>query len=237
MQNYSLVLQPGEKWSARIGRNRTIRFTALGPAANLAILMYNSRDTGERLNIPDSLKSQHTAKLTYGNVLYTEMGRVIASVVEDSLGWHDPIGGLIHRDQVDTRYGTTRFQEQRNERLASGYENMLVELGKYGLGKRDIVPNANLFSKVWASEDGSLHWDPTHCPADATVALRTEMETLLLLSNTPHPLDPRSGYPQSAIRLDIAPCAPALPDDYCRNYRPENQRGFENTELYHFLLD
>jgi len=237
MNSYELTLQPGEKWSARIARNRSITFTTKGSGANLALLLYSARDLGERLNLPDTLKSQHTARLMRGHALYSDMGRVLASITEDSLGWHDPIGGLIHRDQVDSRYGVTRFQEERNARLASGYENVLIELGKYGLGKRDINANINLFSRVWADPNGAIHWDERHCPADSTVTLRTDMDVLMVVSNTPHPLDLRTTYQSAPIAVSIAWAAPAPIDDFCRNHCKENLRGFANTDTYHFLAD
>lgn len=235
--NFQQVIRPGEKWSARIGRHRSIRFTTQGSGANLALLLYNGKDLGERMNLPDTLKSQHTAKLTAGNVIYSEMGRILTSITQDSLGWHDAIGGLIHQNQVDARYGITRFQENRNERLAAGYENILRELGKYGLSKRDIVPNVNLFSRIWAEENGSLHYDDNHCPVNATITLRSEMEILLLISNTPHPLDSRERYPAVPILMEIEKTNAASQEDLCRNHCSENQRGFENNETYHFLLD
>lgn len=235
--HFQLKIQPGEKWSARIGKNHSIQFTTQAPAANLALLLYNGRDLGERMNLPDTLKSQHTAKLTAGHVIYSEMGRILASITHDSLGWHDAIGGLIHQNQVDARYGITRFQENRNERLAAGYENVVKELGKYGLSKRDIVPNVNLFSRIWAEDNGFLHYDDLHCQENSSITLRTEMEVLLVISNTPHPLDSRENYPSVPIQMDIQKTVPATDMDICRNFCPENQRGFENNEIYHFLLD
>ena len=82
---------PGEKWSGLIGKNKYIHFKALGDNANVSILLYNMRDTSERYNMPDTLKAQYTAHLTKGNVLMSDNGRVLASITEDSLGWHDSI--------------------------------------------------------------------------------------------------------------------------------------------------
>lgn len=235
MDQYSLTLNAGEKWSAQISRNKSIRLTALGAGANLAMLAYRAEDHGERINLPDSLKAQHTAKLTQGNVVYTDMGRVLFSITQDSLGWHDPIGGLIHRDQVDARYGMTRFQEHRNSRLMAGYENMLTELGKWGMNKRDIVPNINWFSRIWAEESGAIHVDAEHCQAGATVTLRTELDVVMVFSNTPHPLDTRSTYPSVPVQIDITRCTAASMNDECRNSCSENRRAFENNESYFFL--
>ena len=90
---WSKTLRPGEKWSGNIGRGKYIHFKALGDDANVSMLLYNMRDTSERYNMPDTLKAQYTAHLAKGNVLMSDNGRVLASIVEDSLGWHDTLTG------------------------------------------------------------------------------------------------------------------------------------------------
>ena len=80
------------------------------------------RDTSERFNMPDSLKAQYTAHLKKGNVLMSDNGRVLASIVEDSLGWHDAICGHTTRIMTDEKYGKTTYQEQRNEFYRCGEE-------------------------------------------------------------------------------------------------------------------
>ncbi|GGF92848.1 urea amidolyase associated protein UAAP1 [Paenibacillus abyssi] len=233
---WSTTIRPGGKWSGQIGRGKLLRFTALGEGANIAMLMYNAKDLTERYNMPDTLKAQHTSHLTKGNVLMSDNGRALASFVEDSLGWHDPICGSTTRAATDAKYGKTSYQELRNDWLHSGEENFTVELVRNGLGKRDLMPAVNLFSKVFCDDAGNMHFDPAHCPEGATVTLRTEMDVLLVLSNTPHPLDPRTVYPSVPFKLEILSAAPVDALDYCVNYRPENRRAFENTWEYHTLL-
>ncbi|MEF2846638.1 MAG: DUF1989 domain-containing protein, partial [Eggerthellaceae bacterium] len=114
---WTKTLRPGEKWSGNIGKGKYVHFKALGPNANVALLMYNMYDTSERYNMPDTLKAQYTAHLTQGNVLMSDNGRVLASIVQDSVGWHDSISGLITRKMVDERYGVTTYQELRNDWL------------------------------------------------------------------------------------------------------------------------
>ncbi len=111
----------------------------------------------------DTLKAQHTAHLTTGCVCYSDMGRILCSITADTCGWHDPLCGLTDAAHDRARYGATRFQEQRNERYVSGREAMLVELGKYGLGERDLVANINFFSKVVVDEAGALQLAAGHC--------------------------------------------------------------------------
>lgn len=233
---WSKTLKPGEKWSGNIGKGKYIHFKALGEDANVSLLMYNMFDKSERYNMPDTLKAQYTAHLTRGNVLMSDNGRVLASIVEDSLGWHDSISGITNRLMTDEKYGKTTYQENGNDWLRSGMENFEVELVRNGMDLGDLVPCVNLFSKVYVEEDGSMHYENGHCKEGATVTLRTEMNVILILSNTPNPLNPATEYPSVPVTVEVydAPEVDLL--DECVNYRTENYRAFENTWDYNNLL-
>jgi len=227
------VIPGGAMWSMTIPRQRRVRLTALGANANVAALLFNARQPLDRLNISDTLKALHTAKLTRGHVLMTDMGHGIASIVEDTLGWHDPLGGIGTAEHVRAKYGAHTYQEFRNDWHRNAHDNFLVELGKHGLGLRDLVANINFFSKVVVDGDGVMHFTADHCPAGAAVTLRTEMETLLVLSNTPHPLAPAGDYPRVDVKIEILPAYPPTDDDYCRNFRPECARALALTARLH----
>ncbi len=233
---FTKQFRPGEKWSGAIGKGKYIHFKALGDNANISILMYNLRDTSERYNMPDTLKAQYTSHLTKGNVLMSDNGRVFASIVQDSLGWHDSISGYTTRTMTDEKYGKTSYQKQGNDFYRCGEENFKIELVRNNMGKRDIVPCLNLFSKVYVEEDGSMHYDTEHCKEGATVTLRTEMDIIFVASNTPNPLDPSEKYPSVPVLMEVYN-APAVDlTDYCVNFRDENYRAFENTWDYNNLL-
>ena len=108
---WSKTLKAGEKWSGNIGRGKYIHFKALGDNANISMLMYNMIDTSERYNMPDTTKAQYTYHLTKGNVLMSDNGRVLASIVEDSTGWNDTISGYTTREFTDKQYGKTTYQD------------------------------------------------------------------------------------------------------------------------------
>lgn len=234
-QLWDARLEAGEHWSGILRRGTTLRLTALEAGANVAALLYNFELLSERYNMPDTLKAQHTAFLTAGCVCYSDMGRILCSITADSCGWHDTICGLSDAAMVAEKYGPSRFQEQRNAAHKNGRDSMLNELGKYGLGKRDLVANINFFSRVTADENGALHFDTEHCRAGAYVDLRFEMHTLLVLATCPHPLDPASTYRARALSLAATRATAVAPDDPCRTRCPENARGFQNTERT-FLL-
>lgn len=229
------IIPAGGKWSTKIKSGKQLTFAALGDGANLSLLLYNADDTSERYNMPDTLKAQHTAHLTAGNVLMSDNGRILASIIDDSLGWHDTISGYATRLMIDERYGKTSYQEQRNDWYRSGEENFAVELFRNGLTNRDLIPVVNLFSKVSCKEDGSLHFAPGHSKKGDTITLRSEMDVLIILSNTPNPLDPSSNYPSVPVEITITDAAPLEENDICVNHRPENRRAFENTWDYVLL--
>jgi uncharacterized protein YcgI (DUF1989 family) len=133
---------------------------------------------------------------------------------------------------IDERFGKTSYQEQRNDWYRSGEENFAVELFRNGLTNRDLTPVVNLFSKVYCKEDGSLHFVPGHAKTGETITLRAEMDVIIILSNTPNPLDPSSSYPSVPVEVTITDAAPLEENDQCINHRPENRRAFENTWEY-----
>lgn len=224
------IIPGGAMWSMTIPRHRLVRLTALGPNANVSALLYNARQPLDRLNVPDTLKALHTAKLTRGHILMSDMGHALASIVDDTLGWHDPLAGHATAAHIRAKYGEHTYQEFRNDWYRNAHDHFLVELQKHGLGLRDIVANVNFFSKVVADDDGVLHFAPDHAPSGAAITLRTEMDVLLVLSNTPHPLAPAGEYPRVAVKLEIEPAAPPAADDHCRNFRPECARTLALTD-------
>src|SRR5262245_48038950 len=83
----------GMQWSGVIRRGVTLRLMALGTETNVSALFYNYENRVERYNMPDTLKAQHTAFLTKGNVCYSDMGRVLCSITADTAGWNDTVCG------------------------------------------------------------------------------------------------------------------------------------------------
>ena len=224
------IIPGGCHWSGLVRRGTVLRFTDPDGGANLAALFYNTEDKLERYNMPDTLKAQHTAFLTAGNVCYSDMGRVMCSIVEDSLGWHDTICGVQDAAMSEAKYGKAVFQTHRNTMHRNGKDGLLVELAKYGLGKRDLVANVNFFSKVSPDSVGNMHFVPNFSKAGAYVDVRFDMNTLLVLSAAPHPLNPDTHYKPAAVKISASHAGLAAADDLCRNACAQNQRGFINTE-------
>ena len=227
------TLPGGKHWSMTVWRNSRLKLTDVEGGANAGMLFYNPLNLLERYNAPDTLKCQHTFKLTQGHCLYSDMGRIFCSIVSDTSGWHDTVCGNTTKASVAEKWGETSYQINRNDWQQNGYDSFLVEGGKYGLGQRDLAANVNWFSKVAVADDGRMTFDASAAQAGASVTLRFEMDTLVLFHTCPHPLDPSPTYPRKPVTFEIGVAPPVAADDVCLNSVPENARGFENNRLFH----
>jgi urea carboxylase-associated protein 2 len=180
----------------------------------------------------DTLKAQHIARLTEGCVLYSDMGRILFSIVQDTAGWHDPISGCSDAALVLQKYGQASYQEHRNNCHKNARDGFVIELEKWGLGARDLTPIINFFSRVRVDGDGSMKFEPGISKPGASVELRAEMNVLTILNTCQHPLDPNPRYEPKPVSLTIRKVSLPGLDDPCRVSRPENQRGFTLTERY-----
>jgi uncharacterized protein len=217
-------------WSWVLKRHQTLRLTDLEGGANVSMLLFNRELLHERYNMADTLKAQHSAFLTEGLVLYSDMGRILCSITRDTCGWHDTFTGLSDAASVRARYGDKPYGSARNAFHRNARDELLVELGKWGLDARDLVPNLNLFSKVAPDETGALKFVVGHSKPGACVELRAEMNVLVVMSTCPHVLDPAPSWAPKPVSLQVLRTPPPGLDDPCRRSRPENERGFINTE-------
>jgi urea carboxylase-associated protein 2 len=227
------LFEGGTHWSYTVRRNMVMRLIDREGGANVGMLFYNPGNLLERYNAPDTLKCQHTFKLTRGHCLYSDMGRIFCSIIEDSVGWHDTVSGNLSKAMVADRWGLRSYQDYRNDWTQNGHDAFLVEAGKYGLGRRDLAANVNWFSKVSVAGNGDMTFHAGHSPAGGYVDLRFEMDTLVLLHTCPNPLNPAPAYPKAPVAIQFRAADAFVEDDFCLNSRPENGRGFANNRLFH----
>lgn len=229
---YQDTIPGGSHWSMVIPAGQLLTITDSEGGANVSMLFYNPNNLLERYNAPDTLKCQHTFKLTQGHCLYSDMGRIFCSIVGDDTQWIDTVGGVANKQKIAEKWGARDYQTDRNQWLQNGYDSLLVEVAKYGLGKRDLAANINLFSKVNTDDQGNLSFVENHSQAGDSIQLRFEMDTLVVLTTCPHPMNPATIYPQLAVQLSVSEAPAIQADDQCLNSSAENGRGFENNRRY-----
>ncbi len=232
---FEKTLHGAGMWSAVISRGKRLRLTDLEGGANVSLLLYNAHERQERYNMPDTLKGQHIFYLRAPYCLHSDMGRLLVSITADTVGWHDSVCGHSDAAGVLAKYGEKTYQTARNDWNRNGRDCFLIELAKWGLGKKDLVPNLNLFSKVVSDEEGKLSYIAGNSNPGDSIELRFEMDTLVVLNLCQHPLDPDPIYQHRPVKLEVlAGDLPAL-DDPSFSIRPENLRAWENNQTYHSL--
>jgi len=225
------TIPAGAYWSRVVPRWTTLRVTDLEGRGGAALLAYNAHQPSERYNAPDTTKVQNMIFLTAGWVLLSDLGRVLLSITGDTCGNHETLSGGTTPQTVAARYGTDgSFWRLHNLRHTNDRDNFIAAVGRHGLDERDLVPNVNLFSRVEVHDDGSLEWVPDASTAGAWVDLRAEQDVLVVISATPHVLDPDPDWRPGPLRMTVWESPPPGPDDLCRTRTAEAVRAFENTD-------
>lgn len=222
---FSEIVPGGWYSTYKLKAGERIRIASPGGDSAVALLAWNAADTSERLNHADSIKIQWTAALGKGRLLFSDMGRVLLSIVEDSSGAHDVLAGGLNAVSVTRKYGPDATL--RNTRT-----NFVLAASKFGLDPSDIAPFITFFAPVTVGEDGTLSWRNDARRAADFVELRAEMDLLVAISNCPHPLDPASNYVAGPVEVSTLAALPQDDADFCRSATSEAVRGFENNDFY-----
>lgn len=218
----------GGNYSSKVlARGTSLRLIDVDGDACAAVLLYNADQPWERLNVADTAKVQWQIYPGTGYCLLSDQARVLATVVEDTSGRHDTIFGTSARLRNEERYGDGTIHGPS----PAGRELFTVAAAKHGLGRRDVGPCVSFFQGVTIDPDGRPQFRGP-AGAGASVTLRMEMPTIVLIANTAHPLDPRAEY--SCGKLDIfAWRDPATsPEDPQWTRSPEGRRAYTNTLDY-----
>jgi len=216
-------LPGGAYWHGVIKRGNTLRVTDLEGSQGVAMICYNADNPIERLNVADTAKIQFNAFLKKGMVIYSDMGRVLFSITEDTSGYHDLFGGCSNAASNTAKYGEGEFW--KNSR-----DHFLKALSRRGLDKRDIMPNINLFTQVAIEPEGKMVLVEGHEKPGSFIDLRAEMNVLVVLSNCPHILHSSKVYEPKSIQVTVWNSPEPAADDLCRTANPEAVRGFLNTD-------
>jgi urea carboxylase-associated protein 2 len=213
----------GWYWTKTLRRGEGLRLLNTSGTPGVALFAWNARDTSERYNSADTVKLQWTADLRRGRVLFSDMGRVLFSITEDTMGAHDTIVGGSTPASNARKYGDAA--------LRSTSENMILAAGKHGLGPRDLAPVISFFSPIVVN-GAEAAWRGGEIVAGDFVELRAELDVIVAVSNCPHPLAPDTVFDPGPVEAIVFRLPEPGADDLCRTATAEAARGFENNALY-----
>ncbi|MFB7333306.1 urea amidolyase associated protein UAAP1 [Streptomyces adustus] len=207
-----------------LSRGTELRLTDLRGDACAHLLLFAADRPWERLNVADTVKVQWNAYLGEGQLLLSDQGRVLATVVADTSGRHDALCGTSTLVRNTERYG----DGTAHSASPAGRELFVLAAAKNGLAPRDLPPSLSFFQGVTVLEDGSLDFTGSAGPG-GSVTLRAEQDVTVLIANVPHPVDPRPDYLSGPLEVLAWRAAPTAPGDPLWDATPEGRRAFLNT--------
>jgi hypothetical protein len=218
------TVAPGGYAHKTLAPGTTLRLRDLEGDACAHLLLFRADQPWERLCVADTVKNQWQAYTAVGQLLLSDQGRVLATVVADTSGSHDAICGTSNLVRNTERYGSGRAEGPS----PAGRELFVLAAAKHGLSPRDLPPSLSFFKGVRVvPSSGQLDWiGNTNQPA--MVTLRVELPVILLVANTAHPLDPRPAWHNTALEIVAWRARPEAPDARWAD-TPERQRAFDNT--------
>jgi uncharacterized protein len=194
---YDRIIAARTPWSRIVREDQTLCIVDLEGQQAVDTLFYAADDFAERYCAQATLAAQGSAYVGVGTRILSNRGRVMATMVADSVGAHDTSAGACSCEANTVRFGHhTRY-------MHACRENFVVELARYGMTKRDIVSNINFFMNVPILPDGELAIvDGASKPGDYVV-IRAEMDVLCVISNCPQVNNPCNGFNPTPVRVMI----------------------------------
>lgn len=184
-------------WSAVVEAGDVLTMIDLHGNQAVDTLLYAAHDHGIRYSASATIATQRNLFLTTGSVLRSDDSTPLMTIVADEVGNHDTVGGACSQESNTLRYGHhTKHQH-------ACVENFLIEGAKWGLGKRDLVPNINFFMNVPVDDDGTLGIVDGLSAPGKSLSLRAEIDTLVLVSNCPQINNPCNGFDPTAVRMVV----------------------------------
>ncbi|WP_068154551.1 urea amidolyase associated protein UAAP2 [Rhodococcus phenolicus] len=191
------TVAPRGPWSAIVAAGDVLTIVDLYGNQAVDTLFYGAADTTVRYSAQVTIAAQRSLFLTTGSVIRDQEGAPMMTIVADEVGNHDTIGGACSQESNTLRYGHhTRHQH-------ACVENFLAEGAKHGLGKRDLVGNVNFFMNVPVDPDGTLGIVDGLSAPGRRLALRAEIDTLVLVSNCPQINNPCNGFDPTAVQMIV----------------------------------
>jgi uncharacterized protein len=195
---YDHVIPARAPWSHVVRAGQTLRIIDLEGNQAVDCVIHSAANPGvERYSASETMAAQGNIFLTTGTVLLSNEGNPMMTVTADTCGRHDTIGGACSCESNTLRYGHhTKHQH-------ACVENFLQELGRHGLGKRDLVSNINWFMNVPVEPDGALGIVDGISAPGKYVDVRAEMDVIVVISNCPQINNPCNGFDPTPVRVVI----------------------------------
>ncbi len=196
---YRQIVRAGDHWSQEIKAGEIFRIVDLEGNQAADTLFYDARDPENRYSASDTVRHQQALYLTTGTRLMSQLGDILLTIVADTCGRHDTLGGACSRESNTMRYA---FEKEYMHACRDSFIRGAQECG-CALGKRDLTCNINFFMNVPVTPDGRLTFEDGVSAGGKYVELRAERDVIALISNCPQLNNPCNGYNPTPIEVMI----------------------------------
>lgn len=191
------VVPAGEPWIGVVKAGSTFRIVDMQGNQAVDTLFYNAADSEERYSANDTIRSQGNIYLSTGSKLLSNRGNTLMTIVADTCGRHDTLGGACSAESNSVRYAL----DKRDMHSCRDSFLMAIAHGRHGLTKRDLSSNINFFMNVPVTTEGELRFADGISAAGRYVEMRAEMDVLILISNCPQLNNPCNAYNPTPVQL------------------------------------
>jgi uncharacterized protein len=196
---YNETVLAGDYWIHEIDAGQTFRIVDLGGNQAVDTLFYSARDTAERYSATDTIVGQRNIYLTTGTTLLSNLRNPMLTIVADTCGRHDTLGGACAQESNQVRYAI----EKRHMHACRNSFLLAISDPKWNLSKRDVTANINFFMNVPVTPDGKLTFEDGISEPLKYVEMRAEMDVICVISNCPQLNNPCNAYNPTPIQVVI----------------------------------
>jgi urea carboxylase-associated protein 1 len=194
---YRHVVPAGDPWLHEIKRGQILRIVDLEGNQAADTLFYNAQDVTDRYSAQDTIREQANIYLTTGTKLMSTKGNVLLTIVADTCGRHDTLGGACATESNQVRY------EIRKGHMHACRQSFVKAAMSNGMTKRDIPANINFFMNVPVTPEGGLTFADGVSAPGKYVELHAEMDVIALISNCPQLNNPCNAYNPTPVEVLI----------------------------------
>jgi hypothetical protein len=196
---YKETVLAGDYWIHEIRVGQTFRIVDLEGNQAVDTLFYSARDTSERYSATGTIVAQQNIYLTTGTTLLSNFRNPMLTIVADTCGRHDTLGGACAQESNQVRYAI----EKRYMHACRNSFLLAISDPKWNLSKRDVTANINFFMNVPVTPDGKLTFEDGISESLKYVEMRAEMDVICVVSNCPQLNNPCNAYNPTPIQVVI----------------------------------
>lgn len=200
---YSAVVEAGDPFVHEIREGQYVRLVDLGGNQAADVLFYNAHDYTDRYSAQDTIREQRNIYLTTGSRLISTERNTLLTIVADTCGRHDTLGGACSIESNMVRYAIEkRSMHACRHSFLKGALSWARNTGRE-FDKRDLTANVNFFMNVPVTPAGGLTFEDGVSDAGKYVEMRAEMDVLILISNCPQLNNPCNAYNPTPVQVMI----------------------------------